>query len=133
MSQEVIAVSILRRYNTGPTPACPACGCRDAEVFRLPNPERWAQGQARCRHCDTVFSFLGTREDEDQAEREEKVRERDGNKEPVYRIVRERLRCPACRSTDVSVSTTRAEQVNGSILRYHVCRACAYRFSSIER
>lgn len=116
------------RYKDEDSPVCPTCGCRDAEIILHPIPGDWTiQGRARCRNCGECFGYLGPPGDES---------DRDGEcpeKSPAYRVVRPRLRCPQCASTDYRTSCTRPESASGSVVRYHVCRHCDYRFSSIER
>jgi hypothetical protein len=109
-------------------PACPACGCGEVQVLRPPIPGEWfGQGKARCTHCGRVYAFAAPAEGQPV-------------EQPVYRVVRPRLRCPRCRSIDVRTHTTRPEKdtsglavPEGSVLRYHKCSRCDYDFSSLER
>ena len=108
-------------------PVCPDCGCGQSELLREPVPGDWfGQGRAKCTHCGRIYSFAVP------ADRPEE--------NPVYRVVRTRLRCPRCRSIDVRTHTTRPEKDDagtpipeGSVLRYHKCNHCGYDFSSLER
>jgi transcriptional regulator NrdR family protein len=111
-----------------PTPRCPRCGCPDCQVSRRPSSDApLPSGIATCSHCGTTFRFQ-------EAAADPAVGPIAGDESDIpYRIVRERLRCPACGSTDFKTDTTRPEQPDGSVLRYHVCTRCGNRFSSLER
>ncbi len=121
-----------------PTPRCPHCGCNDAHVMCRPAADAFLPtGTALCSHCRKVFTFAAQTEekavsDDEQGDAEPAEGERSGQA-VRYRVVRERLRCPACNSTDFKTDTTRPESAEGSLLRYHVCRSCHKRFSSLER
>jgi ribosomal protein L37AE/L43A len=111
------------------TDRCPHCGCNDIRPAKA--------GAYACGHCGRTFRIAVDAGDNDQSTDDRSTSSAESTEEsdavpPRYRIVRERLRCPACRSTDFKTDTTRPETPEGSVLRYHVCR-CGNRFSSLER
>lgn len=109
-----------------PAPRCPQCGCNEARVVSRPAADAaMPTGQAVCTHCGQRFRFA--------AEEAQAAEAASPAEEIPYRVVRARLRCPRCRSTEFRTDTTRAEQPDKSLLRYHVCSRCNYRFSSLER
>ncbi len=118
-------------YNEGPFPQCPHCGCRDCQVMALPEPDSATSlGVALCGNdnCRRIFRWRSAPGDEADVDGECGEEE---TRPPKYRIVRERLRCPVCESPDYHTYTTRQE--SDGVLRYHVCRKCSNRFSSLER
>jgi transcriptional regulator NrdR family protein len=111
---------------------CPHCGCNDCSVLQAAEPDApLATGRAACGHCGRPFRFAAPHD----TDGDEDLPDENGDEArlPRYRIVRERLRCPACHSTEFKTDTTRPESPDGSILRYHVCTRCSHRFSSLER
>lgn len=41
-------------------PACPRCGCQDAQILAQPDPSQstwYGAGRAKCRHCAMVYHF----------------------------------------------------------------------------
>lgn len=84
-----------------------------------------ATGVARCLNCGTVFNYRGAPEEDPAGE--------DDQTQPAYRVVRDRLRCPACQSTEFRTYHTEPATHDGSVTRYHACRKCQNRFSSLER
>jgi len=108
-------------------PPCPNCGCADAEILEQPKPAAekswWGSGKAVCRQCGTEFRFKEAPDVEHQEPIIETPQlppiEHQGvmlSPAPVdYKLVKVPL-CPACRSEDVRVTTTRAN------LRYYKCQ-----------
>ena len=102
-------------------PECEKCGCADTEVIREPNPDSWfASGQAQCNHCNRMFYFKG--EEKKNGEEEKKPINLQGDA-VIYRPVR----CPACNSKDISVTSTVKP------VRYHKCNSCHKNFKSVEK
>jgi ribosomal protein S27E len=109
-------------------PACPRCGCQDAEILKRPDPESttwWASGRARCNHCRREFAFK-----EIPAEAADFV---EGSSSPEESRPSDMgvpfipVRCPDCHSTDVPVTSSRRP------IRWHKCRVCGKTFKSVER
>ena len=119
-------------YRDDHGPRCTHCGCNDTQVMRAATAgATWPSGVALClnERCNRTFTFSFEVPPEEFGDVAEYA---DEAEKPPYRVVREMLRCPQCRSTAFRTDTTR-QQADGSVLRYHVCRSCQYRFSSIER
>ncbi len=112
-------------------PACPNCGCQDAEILAEPKgpaEKSWfGAGKARCRHCGQTFHFKEVADDAQQppVDYQEPVVE---HQEPVvdvpsvaYQTVRKPL-CPECGSGKVVVVATRR------LIRRYKCKECGGRF-----
>jgi ribosomal protein S27E len=107
-------------------PACPHCGCQDAEILRQPNPDTaswWADGRARCNHCGREFAFKELPQDNAEISEDTSEIERPADLGVPFIPVR----CPDCRSDDVVVTSTRRP------IRWHRCRKCGARFKSVEK
>lgn len=94
-------------------PECPTCGCSDSEL--LTKASWWGQPseRRRCAHCGKVFTATAAGDAEDG---------RAGFAGVTYHVVR----CPACRSDETRVTSTRRP------LRYHKCDRCGHSFKSTE-
>ena len=109
-------------------PACPKCGCQDAEVLQEPKDpgKNWfGSGRARCNACGRVFHFREVPEPQPPVEYQEPV---VLHQEPVvdastgpYQMVRKPL-CPRCESERVRVTHTLPS------LRRYQCKECGERF-----
>lgn len=110
-------------------PACPKCGCQDAEILQEPkDPQKkswFGSGRARCNACRRVFHFKPVVDVAPPVEHHEPVVQ---HQEPVvdvpavpYQMIRKPL-CPECNSPKVRVTDTRAH------LRRYQCKECKARF-----
>lgn len=94
-------------------PACPRCGCQDAEILAQPVPGQatwYGAGRARCKHCNLIFHFKETATA--AAAGESRAADR---KEPVREIPI--VMCDDC-GVEMKVSKT-----EGKVRRYR-CATC---------
>lgn len=96
-------------------PACPRCGCCDAEIIALPDPEKstwYGAGRAQCKHCRLIYHF------------KELPQDCDKKPEANGAVFASDVCCPSCKSQDVIVTSTRAK------VRHHKCRDCNKNFKT---
>lgn len=146
-------MSVLERAQG---PACPRCGCQDADVRAAPpaapvvsksqqhyGMASWfAAGRARCRHCGLLFSFrelpgndTTDQESGDRSQESEEAQPLNAHHAPAPATVSPETKslrypvrqCPHCQSTKIRVTTTRRP------LRHHKCDGCKKTFKSVER
>ena len=94
-------------------PACPRCGCQDAEILAQPDASQghwYGAGRARCRHCNLIYHFKELPKFDVAASPPELER-----KDPVREIPI--VTCDDCR-TEMKVTKT-----EGKVRRYR-CATC---------
>ncbi len=96
-------------------PACPRCGCQDAEILAKPNPGQGAwygAGRARCKHCQLIYHF---KEIVTPAASGADLQQEPVRKDPVREIPI--VMCEQCK-TEMKVAKT-----EGKVRRYR-CAGC---------
>ena len=98
-------------------PECPNCGCQQSEIIRPAREEGWfASGERRrCENCGRSWC-APLDQDEQPAPKSD----------PPAPVFWRTVRCPSCNSPDCPVTSTRRP------IRFHRCRACGFRFKSVE-
>lgn len=110
-------------------PDCPRCGCNHTRA--MGSFGWWGKGRAgtvkherrQCTHCGNRFSAPA----EDLPDVPPQA--------PMIAAVPgwPRTRCPRCGGKRVPVTSTRANELPGCIVRHHRCESCDERFKSVER
>ena len=116
-------------------PACPKCGCEDAEILEEPKspvPEGgswWGSGRARCNNCRNVFHFKEippapvVEYQEPVVEHQEPILDSPG---PAEFVTVHKPICPGCGSKQVRVTHSLPA------FRRYQCRDCKRRFKRLR-
>jgi len=114
-------------------PACPHCGCQDAEIIRMPTGTGWwdGTGKAWCRHCGKFFHFrkrqrFANAEDQtSQPEQEETSTPPVEHQEPPPPSTRNGnpLKCPHCGGRGLVKSTRKG-------IQHRKCRDCGHNYKT---